>query len=109
VRLAVWQTEGSPITTLPSDNPSRSVRCSKRRFPQAVALLQAGVDEVLTYMRFPSEHWQQTHPTNPPGRCNREPARRCDVVGIFPHVAAVLRLVGALPEEVQHEWLVARR
>jgi transposase-like protein len=81
----------------------------QRRFPQAVALLQAAADEVLTSMRFPSAHWRQIHPTHPLERLNRELARRCDVVGIFPHAAAVLRLVGALLEEVQDEWLVARR
>jgi transposase-like protein len=81
----------------------------QRRFPQAVALLQAAAAEVLTYMRFPSEPWRQIHPTNPLERGNRELPRRCDVMGIFPHAAAVLRLVGALLEEVQDEWLVARR
>jgi transposase-like protein len=74
-----------------------------------VALLQAAADEVLAYMRFPPEHWRQIHSTNPLERVNRELARRCDVVGIFPHVAAVLRLVGALLEEVQDDWLMARR
>jgi hypothetical protein len=49
-----------------------------------VALLQAAADEVLTYMRFPSEHWRQIHSTNPLERLNRELARRCDVMGIFP-------------------------
>jgi transposase-like protein len=81
----------------------------RRRFPQAVALLQAAADEVLASMRFPPEHWRQIHSTHPLERVNRELARRCDVVGIFPHVAAALRLVGALPEEVQDEWLVGRR
>ena len=60
-------------------------------------------------MAFPAEHWRGIHPTNVLERLNRELARRCDVVSIFPNVAAVLRLVGALLEEQQDEWLVQRR
>jgi hypothetical protein len=60
-------------------------------------------------MRFPSEHWRQLHSTNPLERLNRELTRRCDVVGIFPHAAAVLRLVGALLEEVRTNGYLARR
>jgi putative transposase len=64
---------------------------------------------VLTYMEFPREHWTQIHSTNLVERVNRELARRCDVVGIFPTPQAVLRLVGAVLEEIHEEWLVTRR
>ena len=80
-----------------------------RRFPQAAALLRDAMEDVLAYMAFPAEHWRRIHSTNVLERLNRELARRCDVVGIFPNVAAALRLLGALLEEQQDEWLVSRR
>lgn len=60
-------------------------------------------------MDFPPEHWRGIHATNVLEWLNRELARRCDVVGIFPNGAAVLRLLGTLLEEQQDEWLVQRR
>src|SRR5690606_6726244 len=80
-----------------------------RRFPQAAALLRDAVEDVLAYLSFPAEHWRRIHSTNVLERLNRELARRCDVVGIFPNVAAAMRLLGALLEEQQDEWLVSRR
>lgn len=71
----------------------------ERRFPQVATMLCDAADEVLTYMAFPDEHRRRIHSTNVLERLNRELARRCDVVGIFPNVRSVLRLLGAILEE----------
>ncbi len=39
----------------------------------------------------------------------REIGRRSDVVGIYPNVAALVRLAEVLPIEQNDEWLVGRR
>jgi len=79
------------------------------RFPAAATLLDDAAEDILAYMAFPTEHWRQLHSTNPLERLNRELARRCDVVVIFPNAAVVLRLAGAVLLEHQDEWATAPR
>jgi len=79
------------------------------RWPKAAEVLRAAEEEVLAYMAFPSEHWTRLYSTNPLERLNKEIKRRTNVVGIFPDVASVERLVGTILMDIHDEWQVGRR
>lgn len=79
------------------------------RYPQVAAMLQDAENGILAYMAFPTEYWRRIRSTNVLERLNRKLARRCDVVGIFPNVAAALRHLGAVLEDQHDEWIASRK
>jgi len=79
------------------------------RWPKASELLREAEEDVLAYMAFPPEHWTRLYSTNPLERLNKEVKRRTNVVGIFPDVGSVERLVGAILMDIDDEWQVNRR
>src|SRR3989449_9706332 len=87
----------------------RICKLFERRYPQLVKVLQEAEIDVLAYFRFPVEHRRQIWSTNSFERLNKEVSRRCDVVGIFPNRASLLRLTGAVLEEQYDLWAVGRR
>jgi len=91
------------------DTLERVCRLFEKRYPQLVACLRDAETDVLAYYGFPVEHRRQIWSTNSLERLNREVGRRCEVVGIFPNRAALLRLSGAVLEEQNDEWAVGRR
>jgi len=65
------------------------------RLGQAADIIIAGIDETVSYMAFPREHWRRIRTNNPLERMNREIRRRTRVVGNFPDGRSALMLVCA--------------
>ena len=75
------------------------------KLSKAAQKVSDSVDETLTYMDFPSEHWTRIRTNNTLERLNREIKRRTKVVGTFPDGESALMLVCArLRHVTSSEW-----
>jgi putative transposase len=82
-----------------------TVRQFQARFAKAMEIFEAGIDYVLSYLHYPQPQRTRISSTNPLERLNLEIRRHTRVVGIFPHAAACLRLIGMLLVEKNDDWL----
>lgn len=65
------------------------------KLKEAADKVEKGIDETLTYMAFPYQHWTRIRTNNVIERLNREIRRRTRVVGTFPDGNSALMLVCA--------------
>lgn len=75
----------------------------------AAKKLQDGIDETLTYMDFPTQHWSRLRTNNTNERLNREIKRRTKAIGAFPDGQSALMLVCARLHHVAGTQWGARR
>ena len=81
----------------------------KMKLKEAAQRIEDGINETLTYMEFPFEHWTRIRTNNTIERLNREIKRRTRVVGTFPDGESALMLVCARLRHVAGiQWGVKR-
>jgi len=73
--------------------------------PRAGELLEDAEADALAYLDFPYEHHVRLRTNNVQERANEEIKRRTKVVGVFPSVGSMMRLVGSVLVDVNEEWL----
>ena len=73
--------------------------------PHAGELLEDAEADALAYLDFPYEHHVRLRTNNVQERANEEIKRRTKVVGVFPSVESMMRLVGSVRIDVNEEWL----
>ncbi len=59
-------------------------RLKEMKLSAAAKKVQDGIEETLTYMDFPTQHWTRIRTNNTIERLNREIKRRTKAIGAFP-------------------------
>lgn len=79
------------------------------KLKDAANRVEDGIEETITYMNFPFEHWNRIRTNNTIERLNREIRRRTRVVGTFPDGNSALMLVCARLRHVASSQWGAKR
>ena len=79
------------------------------KLASAAKKVEEGIEETLTYMDFPCQHWLRIRTNNTMERVNREIKRRTRAIGAFPDGESALMLVCArLRHVASSEWGMKR-
>lgn len=70
-------------------------RLREMKLSAAAKKVEDGIEETLTYMDYPAEHWNRIRTNNTIERVNREIKRRTRAIGAFPDGQSALMLVCA--------------
>jgi transposase-like protein len=73
--------------------------------PRLAKFLEENLADALSFLAFPQTHHKKIRSTNVLERLNKEVKRRTKVVGAFPNVGSVLRLLVPLAVDTNAKWL----
>ena len=86
-----------------------SEKLRSMKLAKAAKKVEDGIEETLTYMDFPTQHWTRLWTNNAIERLNREIKRRTKAIGAFPDGQSALMLVCARLRHVAATSWGARR
>lgn len=77
-------------------------------YPEAMDILEDGLEDSLQYYAFPEIDSRKIASTNTIERLNKEIRRRSKVIGIFPSVDSYIRLICSYLMEYEEDWQTGR-
>jgi transposase-like protein len=77
----------------------------EEKFPRLAKYLTDNLGDMMTFLAFPKRHHRKIHSTNLVERFNKEVKRRTKVVGAFPSIGSVLRLLVPLAIDTNAKWM----
>ncbi len=80
----------------------------RERYPDAIRVLEDGLEESLSFLDFPTLDSRKIASTNGLERFNREIRRRSRVVGVFPSEDSYVRLVSTYLMEYSEDWATSQ-
>lgn len=98
-----------PTRVLADERTASVLATYRKSCSKAIAILENGAPDALTYYEFPQKHWRKIATTNPVEHLNRDIRRRTRVVGIFPTIASALRIITIRLIEETEDWASERR
>lgn len=78
------------------------------KYPEAMDILEDGLEDSLQYYAFPEIDSRKIASTNTLERLNKEIRRRSKVIGIFPGVDSYIRLICSYLMEYEEDWQTGR-
>jgi len=78
----------------------------ENRYPKVSSMLVEGLEDCLTVLELPLDHWRRMSSTNMLENLMKQLKKRTSVVGVFPNKASCDRLIGALLVETDEQWSV---
>ena len=84
---------------------NRMIATYEEKFPRLAKYLTDNLGDVMTFLAFPKHHHRKIHSTNLLERFNKEVKRRTKVIGAFPSVGSVLRLLVPLAIDTNAKWM----
>ena len=101
----IWTAPDAQIARQRADS---IIETYEKRFPKAITILENGLEDSLTYYRFPEIDSRKISSTNMLERLNKEIRRRTNVIGIFPNENSYIRLVTSYLIEYSEDWSTGR-
>jgi transposase-like protein len=80
----------------------------EKKAPKFTQWLEENIEEGLTIFKLPRPLWRKLRTSNGLERLNREIRRRTRVATLFPNEESCLRLISAVLQEVNEEWVTGR-